>query len=60
MFSSIRDHSEFEGHPMLKENFSIMKAFKPKYLEMGESLITSKLKPKIGNNESSCKLNIVS
>ena len=59
VFSSIRDHCEFEGHPMLEENFSIMKAFKPKYLEMGESLITSKLKPKIGNNESSCKLNIV-
>ena len=56
-FSAIRDHSLKEDHPICKSQFSILGSQRTDMdLKILESLLTYKLKPDLGNNESSIDL----
>ena len=58
-FSNIRNHAEEEDHPIRDQNFSILNSLNSNCLEIAESILQVKLKPSIGNNEISTKLNII-
>ena len=58
-FSNIRNHVEEEDHPFRDQNFSIVKSLNSNCLEIAESIMSVKLKPTIGDNELSTKLNVI-
>lgn len=56
-FSAIRDHSVEQDHQILLENFSVLSShYSDMELRIAECLHTIKVKPNIGNNESSIEL----